>query len=1165
MFRCPGGWDRAAPAASRNAGVGRVQSARSVILVVEDDAAVRESLHELLARAGHAVICATDGRTALDRVAAGGVDLVLLDLLLPGMDGIALCRELRARPAEAGYLPIIMLTALSSEAERHAGFAAGADDYVTKPFEPAHLLDRVAVWLRTRARLEAAQARLRDERATSARLAEERAAALAAMRAAHERLLAGQAQEERLLREAEARTRTFRVLHELAVAIGGVLDPEALAQLTTDRARDLLGVDSVSLWWWDAEAALLRRLAGHVPYPERAPQALRAGEGAPGVAFAQCAPTVVDDYPVWAHAAPAGTRSGLQASGERTIGALGAYTFTPRRFSSEDMQLLALLAAQVGPALEAARLYVESERRRAEVAAEAAKLRRLAEIAAAITAEADLRTVLELLVQTAADAVGLEQNSLLLLDAERGTLAHAAAVGLPAAYTAIVDGLAIGPTAGTCGVAAFRGETVITEDVHTDPNWALFRNLVEPYDFRAVWSVPLLGKGGRVLGTFAAYRPQPGRPTPQQLELLTLYARLAAVAVENARSYAREEHLAREAAARAAELAAVFEQLPCGVTLVDAAGRLVLKNEAGRRLWGEEPTPGEPIPAQAPYYEPRDAATGRRLAPAETTLGRALAGERVEAFEYIFRRPGAAADTWVQSSAVPLRDAEGRVAGAVGVFSDVTRERQLVRALAASEERLRLLYHAMACGVLVRDAKGAIVDANEAAEEILGYALAEMRGKRPDELWVALDEGGAELDVAERPSNRVLRTGLPLRQYVMAAQRRDGERRWIQNDAVPVRGPDGQVLQIVSSFIDITERKRAEEERARLAAEIEQERAMLAAVVNGMSDGLLVVDAASHIRFHNERARALVGGGPEPLVGMTVEEAFARHHQVFMDPAAAWAALQDSLAHLDERPSHEVSIVGPPRRELRVQFFPVASAGGAGPGWGALLHDVTHTRLLGLLQERERIAMDLHDGVIQSLYAVALGLGARARALDSNGETTREALRAAVAQINAVIQDVRNYIFDLRLGEQAARGVRAGLEALAAELRINALVQPELAVDPAVDRLLSPEAAANLLQIAREATANVIRHAGATAVWITLAPDDARLALTVRDNGRGFDPARESAASAGGAGGQGLRNMAERARLLGGRLAVRSEPGQGATVRLEVPLSHTGGDEWPTR
>jgi signal transduction histidine kinase len=241
----------------------------------------------------------------------------------------------------------------------------------------------------------------------------------------------------------------------------------------------------------------------------------------------------------------------------------------------------------------------------------------------------------------------------------------------------------------------------------------------------------------------------------------------------------------------------------------------------------------------------------------------------------------------------------------------------------------------------------------------------------------------------------------------------------------------------------------------------------------------------------------------------------------------------------------------------------VARVGDAGPGWGAVLHDVTATRLLALLQERERIAMDLHDGVIQSLYAVALGLGARARALDGNVETTREALRKAVAHINAVIQEVRNYIFDLRLGEQAARGVRAGLEALATELRINALVQPELTVDPTADVRLPPEAAANLLQIAREATANVIRHAGATAVQITLQQEGAALALTVRDNGRGFAPTRAGHEGAPAAGGQGLHNMAERARLLGGRLAVRSEPGQGTTVRLEVPLSDTRENGWP--
>ncbi|HEY7060479.1 MAG TPA: GAF domain-containing protein [Chloroflexota bacterium] len=1310
-----------------------MQVDRSLVLVVEDEPDVRKTVCALLAEVGYAVEGVGDGEAALERIAAGGVDLVLLDLVLPGMDGVELCRQVRARAADEVYLPIIVLTGLADEAERRAGFAAGADDYVTKPFDAPDLFDRIDVWLRTRARLKAAYTRLHEEREANARLAAERADALAAMSAAHERLLAGQAEGQRLTREAEARTRTFRVLHEMAMAVGGVLEPAALGQLAADRARDLLGVDSVSLWWWDAEASVLRRLVGHVPDPEQAPSALPPGVGAPGVAFARCAPVVVEDYPRWPDAAPAGIRRGLRAAaavpvliGERAIGALGVYTFAPRRFDPDHVQLLALLAAQVGPALEAARLYGESERQRteaealaelarqaavepdparvidaiteqacrllgadyaavalrekdgtqrwagvtggrsntwheeplwpsglgsggramaagrtvvierlgdnsafpleefprhrseggrtalstplhgqrgifgalvlgwrsdvtvppaqvrlaealagyaatildsararAEVAAEAQKLRRLAEVAAAITAETDLQTVLDLLVRTAAEAVGLEHNSLLLLDAERGTLAHAAAVGLPAAYTAAIDGIAIGPTVGTCGAAAYHGTTVLTEDVLTDPNWAPWRALVAPYGFRAVWSVPLVGKGGRVLGTFAAYRPRPGCPSAHQLDLLTLYARLAAVAVENARSYARAEHHAREAAARAAELAAVFESLPCGVTLVDAAGRLVLKNEASRQLWGEFPYPAGSVPEQADYYRPRDAATGRLLAPAETPIGRALAGETVQASEYLFRRRGDAEDTWLQSSAVPLRDAEGGVSGAVGVASDVTRERQLIRAVAASEERLRTLYHAMACGVLVRDAAGAIVDANEAAEEIVGYSLAEMRGKTSEELWPVARADESALPNAERPSVVARRTGDPLRQVLMRIKRPDGAYRWVQNNSVPVRGPDGRVVQVVSSFLDVTEQKRAEEERERLAAQIEQERAMLAAVMHSMSDGLIVLDAAGRIRYHNERALALVGVGPEPLVGQTAAEAFSRHRQIFVDPAAAWASLQQGLAHLADLPTHEVSVLGPPRRDLQVQLFPVANVGGAGPGWGAMLHDVSDTRLLALLQERERIAMDLHDGVIQSLYAVALGLGARARALDGNVESTREALRNAVTHINAVIQEVRNYIFDLRLGEQAARGVGAGLEALAAELRINALVQPELSVDPTADAVLAPEAAANLLQVAREATANVIRHAGATAVQIGLARESAALVLTVRDNGRGFDPHCEVRDTFIGAGGQGLHNMAERARLLGGQLTVDSEPGQGTTVRLEVPLD-ARGNGWTT-
>jgi DNA-binding response OmpR family regulator len=133
-----------------------VQPHRSVVLVVDDDAVIRELLRDPLAEAGYGVAEAPDGRAALARISAGGVDLVLLDLMLPGLNGLEVCRQARAT-ARGLYLPIIMTTALAAEQDLRAGFAAGADDYVTKPFSLADVLDRVGVWLRMRERLRGAQ------------------------------------------------------------------------------------------------------------------------------------------------------------------------------------------------------------------------------------------------------------------------------------------------------------------------------------------------------------------------------------------------------------------------------------------------------------------------------------------------------------------------------------------------------------------------------------------------------------------------------------------------------------------------------------------------------------------------------------------------------------------------------------------------------------------------------------------------------------------------------------------------------------------------------------------------------------------------------------------------------------------------------------------------
>src|SRR6185436_16384271 len=117
------------------------------VLVVDDDAHIREVARFALARAGHAVELAGDGAAAAERLArsdphpGGRIDLVVLDILMPELDGLSLCRQLRGR------VPIVFLSSRSEEADRVLGLDLGADDYLTKPFSPRELVARVAAVL----------------------------------------------------------------------------------------------------------------------------------------------------------------------------------------------------------------------------------------------------------------------------------------------------------------------------------------------------------------------------------------------------------------------------------------------------------------------------------------------------------------------------------------------------------------------------------------------------------------------------------------------------------------------------------------------------------------------------------------------------------------------------------------------------------------------------------------------------------------------------------------------------------------------------------------------------------------------------------------------------------------------------------------------------------
>ncbi len=125
------------------------------ILVVEDDPDIAELVARYLGKAGFTTEVQPSGRAALDDIGREPPDLVVLDLMLPHMDGLDVCRTLRANQATAG-IPIIMLTARAEEADRIAGLEIGADDYLAKPFSPNELVARVRALLR-RARLAGAQ------------------------------------------------------------------------------------------------------------------------------------------------------------------------------------------------------------------------------------------------------------------------------------------------------------------------------------------------------------------------------------------------------------------------------------------------------------------------------------------------------------------------------------------------------------------------------------------------------------------------------------------------------------------------------------------------------------------------------------------------------------------------------------------------------------------------------------------------------------------------------------------------------------------------------------------------------------------------------------------------------------------------------------------------
>jgi len=215
----------------------------------------------------------------------------------------------------------------------------------------------------------------------------------------------------------------------------------------------------------------------------------------------------------------------------------------------------------------------------------------------------------------------------------------------------------------------------------------------------------------------------------------------------------------------------------------------------------------------------------------------------------------------------------------------------------------------------------------------------------------------------------------------------------------------------------------------------------------------------------------------------------------------------------------------------------------------ARLHE--QVQRLAIVDERERISQDLHDGIIQTLYGVGLSLEDVPDILEDDPDEVVRRVERAIDTIHFAIQDIRNLIFGLRPELLGGMTLMVGLASILEQFRHNSMIDVELRASEG-DREPSKEDTAHLLGIVNEALSNIARHSGASRALVEVGFDaDRSVRITVTDNGHGFD-----AASVGALGHQGLANMRSRAVEIGAVITFESGAG-GTTVQVVLPPERT--------
>ena len=471
-----------------------------VVLVVDDEPGIIRMLQVTLQRRGFGVLTAGSGREALEIVVREAVDLVLLDIMMPGLDGLEVTRALRARPEEE-RIPVIILTAKDTVRDKVTGLELGADDYMTKPFNGEELVARIRVQLR----------------------------------------LAGM---DRAIRR---QNRELTSLNAVAVGVGQSLNVGEILEATLSRMAEVEGVAAGGIMVWDPERGVLRlaaerglsaalRAAWHEQPLAASPWAAVFREPGPGLLED---PAAAPDPALRAEGSDAyGNHAcvALTAKG-RTLGLMHLLSQPPHRFGADHVRFFAAIGRQVGMALENAHLYHHTEQ-------QVSQMRALYEVSSSITSTLELQEILRALIERLLD----------LLKVDRCVVTLSDVTGTAGEVVMGYDGSKPMPWIHGIQITLDRHPEVrraletkkalVISEALQEPLLTAVRSLLVPLQVRSMLVIPLLTKD-KALGVIALSSLREARLfTAGDVEFCQILANQAAIAIENSRLFAETKRLA---------------------------------------------------------------------------------------------------------------------------------------------------------------------------------------------------------------------------------------------------------------------------------------------------------------------------------------------------------------------------------------------------------------------------------------------------------------------------------------------------------------------------------------------------------------------------------------------------------------------------------------------